>query len=127
MAEPTPSMPMQAPPAPGAGATQGQPPIGPTPATSPVPNKGMEAAGLAQLSGVVRQLEKLVPLLGAGSEVGKDVLKSLTMLTKHIPPGAVSPGLEQSAMSNTMTQMRQNAPLIASLRAAQQPPQSAAA
>ena len=104
----------------------GQPPVGSSPATSPVPNKGLEAAGLAKLGLIVRLLEQIVPLLGAGTEAGKDVLKCLTSLAKHIPPGAVSPGIEQSALQKLMLQQRQQGPQIANMRAAMAQPGGAA-
>jgi hypothetical protein len=117
-------MPMTPPTAPAAPPT-GQPPVGSSPATAPVPNKGLEAAGMAKLGLVVKQLETIVPLLGAGTEAGKDVLKALTSLSKHVPPGAVSPGVEQSALQNMMMKQRQQMPQIAAMRqaiAAQKPP-----
>lgn len=95
----------------------GQPPVGSSPATSPVPNKGLEAAGMAKLSGVLRQLEQLVPLLGVGTEAGKDVIKALTNLSKHIQPGAVSPGAEQTGLQNVLMKLRQQAPQLAQMRA----------
>lgn len=95
----------------------GQPPVGSSPATGPVPNKGQEAAGLAKLGLVVRLLESLVPSLGAGTEPGKDVLKALTSLSKHVPPGAVSPGVEQTSLMKLMMDQRQQAPQIAAMRA----------
>lgn len=73
---------------------------------------------MARLSMVVRQLEQLVPLLGVGTEPGRDVVKALNSLAKHVPPGAVSPGVEQSAMQKMLLQQRQNGPQIAALRAA---------
>ena len=108
----------------GAPATQmpppsmGQPPVGSSPATGPVPNKGLEAAGLAKLGLIVRLLESLIPALGSGTEAGKDVLKALTSLSKHVPPGAVSPGIENSALMNLSQQQRQQQPQIAAMRAA---------
>ena len=72
---------------------------------------------MAKLGLIVRLLEQIVPLLGAGTEAGKDVLKSLTTLSKHVPPGAVSPGVENSAMQQTALQMKQQTPQIAALRA----------
>jgi len=107
----------------------GQPPVGSSPATAPVPNKGLEAAGMAKLGLIVRQLEQIVPLLGAGTEAGKDVLKALTSLSKHVPPGAVSPGVENSALQGLMLKQRQQTPQIAQMRAAlaQQKPEGAGA
>ncbi len=105
------------------------PPADPTsPATMAAPNAGMEAAGLARLNMVVRMLEEVLPMFGAASEVGQTVLKSVTSLAKHIPAGSMSSGVEQTAMKGVMNSARQQAPLIAALRAQmggqqQQPPQ----
>lgn len=104
----------------------GTPPVGSSPATSPVPNKGLEVAGLARLSLVVKQLEQLVPLLGAGTEPGKEVLKALTALSKHVQPGTVPPGAEQNGLQNLMMKLRQNAPQLAAMRAAMSKPQGGA-
>ena len=99
-------------------AQPGQPPVGSSPATSPVPNKGLEAAGIAKLGLVVRQLEQLVPLLGVGSEPGKDVIKALTSLSKHVQPGAVSQGTQQTDLQNQMMKLRQMGPQLAQMRQA---------
>ena len=97
-----------------------------SPETMPTPNAGMEAAGLARLNMVVRMLEELLPMFGAASEVGQTVLKSVTSLAKHIPAGSMSSGGEQTAMQGVMNSARQQAPMIAALRAqmsGQQQPQ----
>ena len=111
-------MPVGLPPSPASPPAPGQPPVGSSPATGPVPNKGLEAAGMAKLGLIVRLLESIVPSLGAGTEAGKDVLKALTSLSKHVPPGAVSPGVEQSSVMKLMQDQRQQTPQIAAMRAA---------
>ena len=100
---------------PGAGASQppGQPPVGSSPATQPMPNKGNEASGLAKLGLVIRLMENLVPLLGTGSEAGKDVLQALSRLAKHVPAGMFSQGVEKSAMDGAAQQNRQMAAIQA--------------
>jgi hypothetical protein len=72
---------------------------------------------MAKLALIVRQLEQIIPMLGTGSEAGSVVLKTLQSLAKLVPPGAVSPGIEQSAMQNLMMKLRQQAPQIAAMRA----------
>lgn len=96
----------------------GQPPIGSSPATQPVANRGLQAAGLAKLQVVVKQLESLLPVFGAGSEAGKAVLESLNKLAKHVQPGSVSPGVEQNALQELMMKLRQGAPQVAAMKAA---------
>jgi len=103
-------------------AAQAAPPEAPpqdatSPETMAVPNAGREAAGLARLNMVVRMLEEVLPMFGAGSEVGQSVLKSVSSLAKHIPAGSMSAGVEQSAMQGVQNSARQQAPLIAALRA----------
>lgn len=107
---------MQQAPAAVPGGQPQQPPFGTSPATGPTPNRGYEAAGLQRLGLVVKQLEELVPLFGAGSEPGKKVLKALNTLVDLVPSGSVSPAaeknnIERMAMQNTQanqqTQMLQ--------------------
>lgn len=104
--------------APAGAAASGQPPIGSSPATQPVPNRGLQAQGLAKLSIVVRQLEQLLPVFGAGSEAGRAILDSLNKLSKHVQPGSISSGLEQSALSELQNKLRQNAAMQAAGKAA---------
>jgi hypothetical protein len=78
----------------------------------------LQAQGLAKLSVVVRQLEQLLPVFGAGSEAGKAVLESLNKLSKHVQPGSVSTGLEQSALSELQNKLRQGAAMQAAGKAA---------
>ena len=82
--------------------------MGSSPATGPTPNKGFEAAGLQRLGIVIKQMEQLVPMLGAGSEPGKDVLKALNMLAKHVPSGSVTPGAERTNIDRMAMQNAQN-------------------
>ena len=93
----------------GAGTQPGQPPFGSSPAQMPTPDRGGQAAALALVSTAVRILERALPQLGAGSDPGKDVMKALQNLTKHVPQGATSPGVENSAMQQMMLQGKQNA------------------
>lgn len=108
-----------APPGAGAGSAPGQPPFGSSPVSQPVPNRGHEAAGLSRLSVIIRLMEETIPLLGVGSEPGKDLVKALSNLAKHVPPGAVSSGIQQSTMERLMQQQKQMAPQIAAMRAMQ--------
>lgn len=129
MPDPSAQPPQAASPAQPAAPGGGQPPIGSSPATGPTGNAGHEAAGIQRLGVALKMLESTVPLLGAVSEPGKDVLKALSLLSKHIQPGAVSPAGEKNQMEAMMMRQQQQAPQIAAMRAAQAgaPPQAAAA
>lgn len=101
-----------------AAAASGQPPIGSSPATQPVANRGMQAAGLAKVQVAVHILESVLPMLGAGSEAGKAVLDSLNKLSKHVAPGSISSGVQQSSMMEMMNKLRQNSPQMAAAKGA---------
>ena len=105
-------------PQPGAGTQPGQPPFGSSPVSAPTPNRGLQAAGLAQIVWAVRLLEKALPQIGAGTPPGKDILKAISSLTKHVPAGAASPGMEQTALQGLMQQSKQEAPQLQAMRAA---------
>lgn len=100
----------------------GQPPSGPSPASHPTPNLGHQAAGVAKLAVIVKQMEETIPLIGATTEAGRALAEAMLKLAKHVPPGSVSGGMEQSAMQQAMMKARQQAPQIAAARAAQPAP-----
>ena len=90
---------------PAAAPQQQQAPFGSSPATGPTPNKGFEAAAAQRLGLVIKQLEELIPMAGATSEIGKACLDALNKLVKYVPAGSVSPAaqknnIEQMAMKN---------------------------
>ena len=106
---------MDQPTAPAAAGQQSQqPPFGSSPATGPTANRGYEAAALQRLGLVVKQLEELIPVAGATTDVGKAVLEALNKLVKLVPPGSVSPAaqknnIEQLAMRNTQNNAQMQA------------------
>ena len=85
--------------------------------TGPTPNKGYEAAGLQQLGMIVKQLERIVPLLGATSEPGAAALKALNALAKHVPVGSVTPAAEKNMAEQTMMKATQNNQQMQALKA----------
>lgn len=96
--------------------------MGATPATTPSPNLGYEAAGKQRLAVAVRQLEQLLPLMGAGSPEGADVLKALNILAKHVQPGDVTPAAERNALANLQMKNLQQGQQMAQLRQGGQAP-----
>ena len=109
-----------------------QPPFGQSPVTGPTPNKGFEAAALKRVGLVVKQLTDILSLAGATSDVGKDILKAINMLVKHVPSGAVTPaderaGLERQMMQNTQNSQMQQQMKQGAAQGGGQPPQAAAA
>lgn len=68
---------------------------------------------------IVRLMEETIPMLGAGTESGRDLLQATSRLAKHVSSGSGSQGVENTAMQGLAAQQRQMAPIIAQLRAAQ--------
>ena len=99
-------MPTPAPAAPG--GQPAQPPFGQTPATGATPNKGYEAAGLQELGVIVKQMEKILPQVGASSDVGKAVLDCLNKLVKFVPNGSVTPAAQKNSIEAQQRAMAQN-------------------
>jgi hypothetical protein len=83
----------------------------------PVQNRGEKAAGMAHLAVAVHVLEEAIPLLGMGDEAGRDAAQAMTKLAKHIPPGSVPSGVENSVLQKIMLKNRQNAMNVAQMRA----------
>ena len=99
---------------PAAGPQQQQAPFGASPATGPTPNKGFEAAAAQRLGLVIKQLEELISMSGATSEVGQAALKMLNIGVKLVPAGSVTPAaqknnIEQMAMKNTQQNQQMQA------------------
>ena len=89
-------------------------PFGQSAATGPTPNKGFEAAAAQRLGLVIKQLEELIPMAGATSEIGKACLDALNKLVKYVPPGSVNPAaaknnIEQMAMKNAQNNQQMQA------------------
>jgi hypothetical protein len=97
-------------PVPGApgGQPQQQPPFGSTPATGSTPNKGYEAAGLQKLGVLVKQMETMLPELGASSDAGKAVLDCLNKLVKFVPSGSVTPAAQKNSIEAQQRMLAQN-------------------
>jgi hypothetical protein len=83
----------------------------------PTPDRGSQAAALAQVAWAVRILEQALPALGATSEPGKDIMKALSALSKHAEPGQFSAGTQQSMMQKMLMEGQQKGPQNAVLQA----------
>lgn len=117
-------------PQPAAPKAPGAAPFGSSPATGPTPNRGFEVAGLQKLGLVLKQLEMLLPMLGSGSEAGKDVLKCINTLGKHVQPGTNSPASEKNQIEEMALKNAQRSQQVAQMRpqpTQQATPQPAAA
>lgn len=104
----------------GAGTLPGQPPFGSSPAQMPTPNRGLQAAALTQIHWAVRILEKALPVMGATSPVGKDLMSAIRSLSKHIQPGEMGQGSETATLQNMLMQAKAAGPQSQVLQALQQ-------
>lgn len=102
-------------------APQGPPqtPIGSSPATGPTQNLGMQAHGLQAIAVSLRILEAALPHLGSSSEVGKDVIRAISTLSKHVDPGAISQVSEKNQLQSLAMKQQQMGPQVAAMRASQ--------
>jgi len=113
------SMPPQGGPAPAPGA---QPPgqaTGPSPASAPSPNRGIEAAALAKLAVHATAIQQLMMAFPIGSDISRDLREAVNKLAKHVPQGAVSPGMQMTEAQKMLMQQRQMAPQNAAAQASQ--------
>ena len=56
----------------------------------------------------MKQLESLLPEVGAGSDIGKAVLDALNKLVKFVPSGSVTPAAQKNSIEAQQRQMAQN-------------------
>ena len=109
-----------APPNPQGGAAQPPAPGGSAGgATMPTPNHGLEGAALAALAIAAQGLTVILGKLPVGSDAARDIREALNKIAKHVPPGAVSQGMQMTEAQRALMQQRQQGPQIAAMRAAQ--------
>jgi len=96
-------------PAPVPGQSQQpQAPFGSTPAVSPTPNRGHEAAGLQKLGAALQSLTDALPLVGASSEPGQAILDMIKKLAKFVPAGTMTPAANRNQLEATAMKQGQN-------------------
>jgi hypothetical protein len=111
-------------PTPAQGQAQpATPPFGTTSAVSPTANRGHEAAGLQALGIAVQQLQKIVPLVQPGSDVGQAVLDAIKKLAKFVPAGSVTPASQRNQLEQMAMRQGQENQQLAALKQMQNPQQ----
>lgn len=109
-----------------AAAAPKSPPFGSSGATQPVPNAGFEAAALQRVGVIIKQIQDVMQIVGAGSEPGKDLLKALNILVKLAPAGNVSNASERNMLEQSLMRNTQNGQQQQMLKQQAQPPKPAA-
>lgn len=94
--------------------------MGSSPATGPTANRGYEIAAKQGMGVIIQGLERMLPMVGAGSEMGKDILSMLKMATKHVQAGEVTPAAAKNEMDKAQLANNQNMAMMQRMRAQQQ-------
>lgn len=81
----------------------------------PSGNPGSAANGAAIVGQAVDMLEKALPDIPPQHPLHKEVLKSISTLSKYAPPQAQSPGAGRQALMQMAQQAQQQSPLAALL------------
>lgn len=80
----------------------------------------MEAAALQRVGVIIKQVQDAMQMVGAGSELGKDLLKALNILVKLSPAGNVSNASERNMLEQSLMRNTQNGQQQAMLKQSQQ-------
>ena len=57
---------------------------------------------------LVKQMTDILPMVGATSELGQTLMKAMTSLAKHVPPGSTSNAAEKNSIEKMAMQNQQN-------------------
>lgn len=69
------------------------------------------------IMGVVQDLTVLaIASVGPSSPAGTDLRKSLDLISKHVPPGAVSPAAKVNVIKAVLMKVQQQAPQVAQMQ-----------
>jgi hypothetical protein len=63
---------------------------------------------LQKLGVLLKQMEGILPEVGAGSDVGKVLLDCMTKIAKFVPSGSVTPSAQKNSIEAQQRQMAQN-------------------
>lgn len=73
------------------------------------PGPGNIAQGLMMLKNAVDMIHQALPMLDPSSQQHKDVVKALSSLTKHLPQGAPTAGVQQTQLGDMLRNTGRNA------------------
>ena len=73
------------------------------------PGPGNMAQGLMMLKQAVDMIHAALPSLEAGSPPHKDAIKALTSITRHLPQGAPTAGVQQTQLGDMLRNTMRNA------------------
>jgi hypothetical protein len=79
------------------------------------------AQGLMMLKQAVDMIHSALPNLDAGSQPHKDAVKALTSITRHLPQGAPTAGVQQTQIGDMLRNTLRNALLQKLMQQRSQP------
>jgi hypothetical protein len=82
------------------------------------PGLGQQAQSLMTVKQAVEMLQNALPGLGTGGEIHTAVLTAIRALSRHVPQGAPTAGVQQTQMQDQLRQLQRNA-LLQRLQAQQ--------
>jgi len=82
---------------------------------------------MQKLGVVIQQLQDLLPLVGATSEIGMAVMDALKKFAKYVPAGSVTPAGQKNQLEQMALKQGQNSQQMQMLKQQQAKPQQAAA
>jgi len=85
--------------------------MGSSPISQPSGSPGSNAGALAKLREAINIMQAALPEVPAGTDPHKAVLKAIADLSKHIPPSAEVPGVQQTALRDLAQNAQKNAML----------------
>jgi uncharacterized phage infection (PIP) family protein YhgE len=73
------------------------------------PGMGNMAQGLMQVKTAVDMLQSALPNLASGSNQHKDVISAISRLSRHLPQGAPTAGVQQTQLQDLLRSTVRNA------------------
>ena len=75
---------------------------------------------MQKLGVLLKQMEGILPEVGAGSDVGKVLLDCMTKITKFVPNGSVTPAAQKNSIEAQQRSMAQNNQQMQAIQAMRQ-------
>ena len=75
---------------------------------------------MQKLGVIIQQLQDVLPLVGAGSDIGQAVLDALKKFTKLVPSGSVTPASQRNQLEQMAMKQGQNNQQMQMLKQQQQ-------
>ena len=73
------------------------------------PGQGTQANALMQIKSAIDMIQGALPGLPSGSEVHRDALRAVTQLSRHLPQGIPTAGVQQTQLQNMLRNTVRNA------------------